>query len=532
LEAVLSFPDQSIRRKLLTLTALSTAVGLLLAAAALIGFAWFTARAGYERDLATVVRIVGDNSTAALLFGDRKAANETLAALRAKPEIRQACLYREVPGAEAEAFGAYTPGETAPCPAHPEAAGLIQASDQLIEVAAVELKGERVGTLRVTQTLESLRGTLLTQIVITLTILAVAFAVSFAIGWRMQRSISNPIVRLADTAQRVSATKNYALRATHSGRDEVGRLVDNFNQMLEQIALRERDIRDARDQLEQQVQEKSRANAGLELALERLRETQAQLVQSEKMASLGALVAGVAHEINTPVGVGVTAASTLKAKATQFSSQYESGAMRRSDLERFVAMANESTRIILTNLHRAADLIQSFKQVAVDQSSGERRRFGLKTYLDEVLLSLRPRLRKGGHEVSVECPESLLVDSYPGALAQIVTNFVSNSMMHAYRDGEHGHIGIQAREAGDWVELIYRDDGCGIPPEHLPRVFDPFYTTKRGSGGSGLGMHIVYNLVTQMLGGRITLSSTPGEGVEIIVRFPTGIKAAIAEAVT
>ncbi|HZR35949.1 MAG TPA: ATP-binding protein [Nevskia sp.] len=527
-----SFPDLSIRRKLLTLTALSTAVGLLLAAAALIGYAWFSARAGYERDLATVVHIVGDNSTAALLFNDRKAASETLAALRAKPEIRQACLYRPTPGGEVELFGAYAQGDASPCPQQAGTAGLIQDTDQLTEVAPVELKGEQVGTLRVTQTLQPLRATLLTQIVITLAILAVAFTVSFVIGWRMQRSISDPIVQLAETAQRVSATRDYTLRAAHSGRDEVGRLVDNFNQMLGQIALREREIRVARDELELQVQEKSRANAGLELALERLREAQAQLVQSEKMASLGALVAGVAHEINTPVGVGVTAASTLKTKAEEFDQRYQAGSMRRSDLERFVAMATEATRIILANLHRAADLIQSFKQVAVDQSSGERRRFGVKAYLDEVLVSLGPRLRKGGHEVSVECPDHVMVDSYPGALAQIVTNFVSNTLMHAYPDGAHGRIRIQVQQSGGHVDLTYRDDGCGITPENLPRVFDPFYTTKRGSGGSGLGMHIVYNLVTQLLGGRISLNSRPGEGVEINVRFPAAVASAHSEAVT
>lgn len=527
------FADHSIQRKLTTLTALSAAIGLLLASAALIGYAWFTNRAGYERDLATVAQIVGDNSTAALVFGDRDSATETLSALRAKPEISMACLYGDGDGdTPGRLFGAYAQGEALTCPEHPGSPGRMQRGDRLTVVAPVELKGERVGTLQVTQTLGPLWSALREQMVITLVILVVSFAVSFTVGWRMQGSISDPIVRLAQTAQRVSASKDYSLRAEHGGRDEVGRLVTDFNHMLDQIALRERDIAEARDQLERQVQEKTRANDELELALSRLRQAQAQLVQSEKMASLGALVAGVAHEINTPVGVGVTAASTLQAKAAELMALHDSGAMRRSDLDRFVSLAVESTRIILTNLHRAADLIQSFKQVAVDQSSGERRRFGLKDYLDEVLLSLGPRLRKGGHSVTVECPGQLLVDSYPGAIAQIVTNLVNNSMMHAYEPGQHGQLSLQVREHNGWVELSYRDDGVGIPAEHLARVFDPFFTTKRGSGGSGLGLHIVYNLVTQMLGGNITLNSRPGQGVNIIVRFPTGTEKAVAKAMT
>jgi signal transduction histidine kinase len=521
---MLRFSASSIRRKLLILTAVSAALGLLLAAAALIAYAWFSALNGYQRDLETVTRIVGDNSTAALVFGDRKAAAETLAALRDQPEIRSACLYTAAAaGQPAELFAAYQLEGALPCPQRPEPQGRIRLGGDQIVVAPVLLKGETVGVLRVKQTLAPLRAALLAQIAITLVIMSLSFAVSLTFGWRMQSTISGPIVRLAETALRVSASRDYSLRAAGGGGDEVGHLIQTFNQMLDQVQQGERAIGEARDQLQLQVQEKTRANSELQLALERLRQTQAQLVQSEKLASLGALVAGIAHEINTPVGVGVTAASTLQAKAAQLQAAHESGAMRRSDLERFLAMSGEATRIILSNLLRAADLIQSFKQVAVDQSSGERRRFDLKAYLQEVLLSLGPRLRKGGHSVAVDCPAGLVVDSFPGALAQVVTNFIENSLLHGYIEGQHGRIGLQARCDDAWITLIYRDDGRGIAAENLARVFDPFFTTKRGSGGSGLGMHIVYNLVTQLLRGQIELVSKPGEGVRITVRFPAGL---------
>lgn len=282
----------------------------------------------------------------------------------------------------------------------------------------------------------------------------------------------------------------------------------------------ERALQDVNQSLERQVTETARSNRELEVAMEKLRDAQTQLVQAEKMASLGALVAGIAHEINTPVGVGVTAASTLQTRATELRQQYEQDALRKSDLERFVTLADESTRIILRNLQRAADLIHSFKQVAVDQSSGERRRFALKAYLDEILLSLRPRLKKTEHTVEVDCPPDLVLDSHPGAIAQIVTNFVTNSLLHGFEGRAQGHIRIAVRREAGRVTLQYGDNGRGISAEHLPRIFDPFFTTKRGVGGSGLGLHIVYNLVTQLLGGTIHVVSEPGTGATFTIVLP------------
>jgi ligand-binding sensor domain-containing protein/signal transduction histidine kinase len=309
---------------------------------------------------------------------------------------------------------------------------------------------------------------------------------------------------------------------------EIDQLVGDFNTMLAQLAEREGELQEARDALAQEVNEKTRANEDLEQALMRLKLTQSQLVQSEKMASLGSLVAGIAHEINTPVGVGVTAASTLQEWATKLQALHQDGKLTRSELERFVEVCSDSTQILMTNLQRAADLIRSFKQVAVDQSSGERRRFMLKAYIDEILLSLAPRLNRTGHTVTVDCPAELELDSYPGALAQIVTNLVTNSLLHAFPDGRRGHIGISAREEPGGIVLRYADNGIGIPPENLRKIYDPFFTTRRGAGGSGLGMHIVYNLVTQRLGGTIAATSNLGEGTLFEVRFPAQAARAVA----
>ncbi|HUP91816.1 MAG TPA: ATP-binding protein [Solimonas sp.] len=514
------FRDLPIQRKVMLLMLLSSAIALALAAVALIGYAWLSTRANAEQDLVTVSRIVADNTAAAMVFNDPKAANETLAALRAKPDIQTACLYLHDAAAPLGPFAAYARDGTIRCPMAPPREGVLSELDTLKATVAVRLKGEPIGALEIGQDFSRLRQALVTQGEIMAAIVALSFAISVAFAVFMQRLISLPILRLAQTARQVSETGDYARRATASGRDEVGKLVEDFNQMLGWIGLRDLEISRARDALAEQVEEKTRSNTRLEQALRQLRDTQAQLVQSEKLASLGALVAGVAHEINTPVGVGVTAASTLQAAAARLKAGYQAGELKRSELERFVALADESARILMRNLQRAAELIQSFKQVAVDQSSGERRRFDLRGYIDEVLVSLGPRLKHTGHTVEVDCPEALSIDGYPGALAQILANLVSNSLLHAYQPGEAGTLSIRVRSTGGWVTLVYADDGHGIPPENLPRIFDPFFTTKRGSGGSGLGMHIVFNLVTQALGGTIQVASAPGQGAEFTLRFP------------
>ncbi len=278
--------------------------------------------------------------------------------------------------------------------------------------------------------------------------------------------------------------------------------------------------------LEGQVAERTKA---LSVALEQLQATQTQLVESEKMAALGSLVAGVAHEINTPLGIGVTASSTLVDKIQQLRQIYDSGQMKRSQLEKFLQTASQSSQIILNNLNRAAELIQSFKQVAVDQSSESRRRFKLYAYLEETLTALRPKFKGTQHTVQIQGDESLILDSYPGALSQIITNLVINSLLHAYSQEDRGSIVIDFQSAcssygkAEEIILSYTDDGMGIPADSKSKIFDPFFTTKRGQGGSGLGLHLVYNLVTQKLQGTIACSSQVGKGTKFTISLPATV---------
>ena len=269
--------------------------------------------------------------------------------------------------------------------------------------------------------------------------------------------------------------------------------------------------------LQRSLQEK---NQELTNTLQQLQTTQAQLVEAEKMAALGNLVAGVAHEINTPVGISVTAASILTEDAAAFLHTYRDNKMKRAELETFLDTAIESSSMILANLRRASALIHSFKQVAVDQSSEVQRCFKVKEYLEEIVHSLVGEIKKTKHSVVITGDENITLDSYPGALSQIVTNLVMNSLIHAYDGADSGQIHLHFKQEYDQVVLQYADDGKGIHPDHLSKIFNPFFTTNRSGGGTGLGLHIVYNLVNQRLKGTIQCESRVGVGTQFTIKLP------------
>ena len=267
--------------------------------------------------------------------------------------------------------------------------------------------------------------------------------------------------------------------------------------------------------------EMRKAKDAAESALRNLRETQNSLIEAEKLAALGRLVAGVAHEVNNPVGISLTVASALERKTANFTAEVARGELRRSSLNDFLDTSRDASSQLVANLNRAAELIQSFKQVAADRNYSDQRSFDLGDLTEQVVMSLRPGLRKHNLTLNVDCQPNLVMNSYPGPYGQVLTNLFLNSVAHAFPDGKPGTVDIQVRESGkDNVEIIFSDNGCGMSLDVRRRAFDPFFTTRRDQGGTGLGLHIVYSIVTNRLGGRLDLNSEPGGGTRIQMILP------------
>ncbi|RFP10856.1 HAMP domain-containing protein [Duganella sp. BJB475] len=286
-----------------------------------------------------------------------------------------------------------------------------------------------------------------------------------------------------------------------------------------------RELKDLNISLESRVRERSaaleRANADLSTALETLQHTQDELLAAEKMASLGSLVAGIAHELNTPIGNSLLASTALRDRVVEFDQHVAAGALRRSELIAHLEEVRLASQLISGSLHKAAELISSFKQIAVDQTNDQRRRFDLLSAVHDTMATYMPRLRRAECEVVLQIPERLSFDSYPGALYQVLNNLVNNTLNHAFDQRKGGTITVRAEAVDDdIVELMFSDDGVGMPEDVLRRVFDPFFTTKMGQGGTGLGMNIVYNIVTGVLGGRITIDSAPNVGTAVRMLLP------------
>ena len=354
---------------------------------------------------------------------------------------------------------------------------------------------------------------------IAMTLIGFALYIALLVG----RNIVRPIDKLCEVTHEI-INGNYTVSAVVVGDDEISALANAFNLMTKRLESAFEELHGQHTQLEYEVQKRTQelffAKNQAEEALALLQETQQSLVQAEKMAVLGGLVAGVAHEINTPLGITLTSASFLSDETRKTSTRYKEGDLSGDELEAYFEVATQSTQLSVINCHRAADLIHSFKQVAVDQTSNNQREFNLKIYLEEVLFSLRPALKKTNIKVQLSCPTNLWLINYPGAISQIITNFVMNSLLHAYEPNQCGTIRLNIIESiNDRIELHYSDDGKGIPLDIQSKIFDPFFTTKRSNGGSGLGLHLVYNIVHQKLKGTLTLQSIEGEGTTFILNF-------------
>ncbi|MEP2653156.1 MAG: ATP-binding protein [Paraglaciecola sp.] len=300
----------------------------------------------------------------------------------------------------------------------------------------------------------------------------------------------------------------------------LSKIMLDLEQQKDELLVNQRELRQENENRQFIEDELRKRNSELATSMETIQLAKDQLVESAKMASLGGLVAGIAHDVNTPLGVGVTATSFLQDRVDKLKMAYEDKKLTGSTMSSFLSEAQQTITLLTNNLNRASDLISSFKQVAVDQTSEAEREINVSEYLIEIVQSLAPSIKKTQHTIDVHCPDDLTIKCAPGVLAQILTNMIMNSLIHGFENKPKGSIAIDISQQDNSLLINYSDDGKGLDRITLEQHFDAFFTTKRGEGGSGLGTHIMYNLVTQTLKGKIQASSELGDGLHYKISIP------------
>jgi|GEM_PF-858323 len=322
--------------------------------------------------------------------------------------------------------------------------------------------------------------------------------------------------------QSVNEHLNNAQKELHLKLAEIQAKEEAIRKSAEELQVMNNNLSKARVEVEQRNSLLQANEQELKKTIKRMEDLQTEVIQTEKMASLGQLVAGVAHEINTPIGISLSVASNLSHISNVFKDKLDNATLKKNDLLEYVHDSVETSQLLLANLQRAAELIQSFKKVAVNQSAEILQSFNLKDYVNDILRSLLPEFRKNKTTYEVHGGDDIVMTSYASALSQVVINFSMNAMIHAFggAEGNGGNIIINLSSDGEWATIHFSDNGAGIPPENLSKIFDPFFTTRRGAGGSGLGLNIVYNIVTQKLGGKLRVDSEIGKGTTFIMNLP------------
>lgn len=388
--------------------------------------------------------------------------------------------------------------------------------DDIKLVRYIAYEGEPLGSVELVYGLREARKAALDESQLLLTILLVQLVFSLFLMWHfLRKRVIKPLHLLGNASVRI-AEGDLETTIPAMDNDEFGVLSSQFEKMRGVL-------NESFHELERRVSERTAdlENLNIELkgALAKLQHAQSELVQSEKLAALGALVAGVAHELNTPIGNGMTVVSSMQQSNKKIKEEMVSG-LKRASLDNYLEDMSEGLYLVSSSLEKASELVSSFKQVAVDRTSAQRRVFSLKSLLHEIKTTLATVLKHTPYVIEIDDFDDVKIDSYPGPLGQVLANLINNAVLHAYEEDENGKISIAVIVHSDSVKLVVADTGKGIEEKNQSRIFDPFFTTKLGEGGNGLGLHIVHNIVTVVLGGSIDMTSTVGVGTRFTVDIP------------
>ena len=468
-------------------------------------------------------KLLADFTVSALVFEDEEGANENLNKLKNDADIQRAIIF----GNKNKIFAQYNPFNFI-TPKDIEQKIFLDTKNQgflnfgILKIS-LELKHQDIvyGTLYIeksTRLITKLLKEIFNDVIVfTIILLILIYFISIALS----NYLLKPIIDLAETSESIASSQNYSTRVMYNSKNEIGILYNSFNLLL-------KDTEKLTNNLEKQVDirtnELNLKTIELEKSLNDLKQTQQQLIESEKMSALGNLVSGIAHEVNTPLGNAITSSSIISKETSLIIEEFEKGTLTRSNMEKKLNILNKSAELLTKTLNYASGLIKSFKQISIDQVTNDIRVFKIRAYLEEIFLTNHNKLKLIPVEIEIIGDEDLEINTSPGVIAQIFNNLIQNSIIHAFEDHEkyrnNAKISVTLKTQDQQLVIEYKDNGKGINDEIKETVFEPFVTTKRNAGGTGLGLNIVYNLVNQKLKGSINVSSKKNQETIFIIHIP------------
>jgi len=454
--------------------------------------------------------LLGDLSLTYMLFDDKIGASEELKKFRNFKNVIYGAIYDK----SGNIFASYKSKASSlavPAVISHNSKTIIEEGDVWTTQIPIVEKGDLLAYIQVAYSTEKLKKIRDEFIYSVLKIILIISVIAFLLTVKLQEFIYVPIVKLRDSMKDIAISGRYDINLKKYANDELGSLYDGFNVMMRQLFMRKNELLDLNKTLENRVHTRTKE---LQISLDTLQSTQTKMIEAEKMAALGGLVAGVAHEINTPIGLSVTGITHLKDMTDNLKKLYDKHDMSQDDFEDYLSTSVELNQSIYINLRRAAELVQSFKKIAVDQSIEGMYTFELRERIEHVIISFRSKFKQTNISINLDCDKSLKIFSDPGAIAQIFTNLLTNSLIHGFSKKDFGRIDIKVYSDNNNIHIIYKDNGKGIEESTLPKIFNPFFTTNREAGGTGLGLHIIYNIVSTQLGGTIQAKSILNNGVE------------------
>lgn len=536
------FSDFSIKSKLI-ISILSLLILALVIFSAVIFFAKYDSKRSDLLEQAKLqVNLTSDHAITPLLFDDKPGAKDVLSKLHSITNIKAAVIYDE----NMKLYTSYKRDNeniVAPEKIRSLSASYEEFKDEIVITVPITYNENTFGAIVTYVSTQEITDELIKYAAFLLFLMLALLALSLLVIYKIQNYITVPIINLARTAQEISLSEDYTIRAKKLYTDEVGHLYDDFNSMIDKIEQRGRERDEAEtisrtyqahlERLTNELEERVKGRTiELQESYDNLQNAQEQLIESEKMSALGNLVAGVAHEVNTPLGISITAASIFKNEIKSIKDMLNENRLSKTALVHFIDTITEADEILMKNLDRAALLVKNFKKISVDQSSEELREFELNTYIQEVVSTFKSELKHRPVELDLRLDsEPIDMYSYPGAVSQIIVNMLQNALLHAFDFDQEGTITLETHQDDETAIIIFTDNGKGINSAVVDKIFEPFVTTKRNKGGTGLGLNITYNLITQHLNGNIHLDSDYKDGARFTINIPLNITKKAVEAI-